>query len=564
MAFSFGKAVPLLANALAAATERDDGALLITFRRKEHVLESSVTGKTRPSFINLHGVVIQECLPDGNLGEPRWICTPCDKNGSFSDFKAVATSSAISHLRKKHRITQATTLSSDADDDGVAVTEPSTNTSNISFIRVWTHQLVKKARDYALTYILRTNSPFGAFDDPSMKCLMLLLNPTMYLIGLGRSTMTEHLASTYVAKKELIKLEFKQALTQIHLSFDMWTSPNHHAILGVSAHFLDKKGTLQQRLIALRQQVGAHTGQGLAEALHEVVSDWKLLGKIGCLISDNASNNDTCGKVLYQGFDLSPRFREQDAVHRRIRCYGHILNLVGQAILYGKDTAIFHQASEGLDAEELDEDDLANWRRRGPIAKLHNFVLWVRASPQRSQMFKGIFVENLESDHDQDTDAESIAELDTAAESATELQLILNNATRWNSTYLMIERALRKRDQIVAFLATNNLEGNPNHQVPEEGHLNAEDWQLLVELKHILQPLYRQTLMTQGWATDGYHGSLWEVLTGIEYLLDTMEQWKEILDDVAQEALATHSTNGQRRARGRPRARTPDAPSLPP
>ncbi|KAG6070875.1 hypothetical protein E4U15_007775, partial [Claviceps sp. LM218 group G6] len=50
--------------------ERDDGALLITFRRKNHVLESSVTAKTRPSFINLHGVVIQECLPDGKLGEP--------------------------------------------------------------------------------------------------------------------------------------------------------------------------------------------------------------------------------------------------------------------------------------------------------------------------------------------------------------------------------------------------------------------------------------------------------------------------------------------------------------
>ncbi|KAG5949891.1 hypothetical protein E4U57_008190, partial [Claviceps arundinis] len=133
-----------LANALAAATKREDGALLITFRRKNHVLESSVTGKTRPSFINLHGVVIQECLPDGKL----------------------ATSSAITHLKKRHRITEATGLSADADDDKVVVTEPSAKRSEISFISLWTHQLVKKARDYALTYILRTNSPFGAFDDP--------------------------------------------------------------------------------------------------------------------------------------------------------------------------------------------------------------------------------------------------------------------------------------------------------------------------------------------------------------------------------------------------------------
>ncbi|KAG6309246.1 hypothetical protein E4U44_007231 [Claviceps purpurea] len=96
------------------------------------------------------------------------------------------------------------------------------------------------------------------------------------------------------------------------------------------------------------------------------------------------------------------------------------------AILYGKDTEIFQQASEGLDAKELGENYLDNWRRRGPIAKLHNFVLWVRSSPQRSQMFKGIFVEDLESDSDQDT----------AAVSTTALQLILNNATRYVSVQL--------------------------------------------------------------------------------------------------------------------------------
>lgn len=42
-----------------------------------------------------------------------------------------------------------------------------------------------------------------------------------------------------------MKRELGQALTQIHLSFDLWTSPNHDAILGVSAYILDKKETLQ-------------------------------------------------------------------------------------------------------------------------------------------------------------------------------------------------------------------------------------------------------------------------------------------------------------------------------
>ncbi|KAG6308312.1 hypothetical protein E4U22_004273, partial [Claviceps purpurea] len=42
-------------NYVAAATERQDGAVLITFHRQEYVVETSVTGKNRPSLINLHG-----------------------------------------------------------------------------------------------------------------------------------------------------------------------------------------------------------------------------------------------------------------------------------------------------------------------------------------------------------------------------------------------------------------------------------------------------------------------------------------------------------------------------
>jgi len=38
--------------------------------------------------------------------------------------------------------------------------------------------------------------------------------------------------------KELLKLEFKAALSKIHISFDLWTSPNKPAMLGVVAHYL--------------------------------------------------------------------------------------------------------------------------------------------------------------------------------------------------------------------------------------------------------------------------------------------------------------------------------------
>ncbi|KAG6106391.1 hypothetical protein E4U14_004622 [Claviceps sp. LM454 group G7] len=135
------------------AKPRNAQLLVESTKYKKYVVESSVTSKTRLFFINLHEVVVKQCLPDGELGEPRWICSVCDKKGQFSTLSAIVTSSAISYLRNKHRITQAAPLSSDADDHGAAETDSSANTSQTSFNRVWTYQLIRKALNSTLAYM---------------------------------------------------------------------------------------------------------------------------------------------------------------------------------------------------------------------------------------------------------------------------------------------------------------------------------------------------------------------------------------------------------------------------
>ncbi|KAK3937491.1 hypothetical protein QBC46DRAFT_411112 [Diplogelasinospora grovesii] len=106
-----------------------------------------------------------------------------------------------------------------------------------------------------------------------------------------------------------------------------------------SAHFIDSKSSIQQRLLALREQQGAHTGLNVALTLAEIASDWEIIDRIGCLVSDNASNNDVCGEEFFRR--ILPGFLVEDASDRRIRCYGHILNLVGRAFLYGEDFESF-------------------------------------------------------------------------------------------------------------------------------------------------------------------------------------------------------------------------------
>lgn len=300
--------------------------------------------------------------------------------------------------------------------------------------------------------------------------------------------------------------------------------------MAVSAHFLSKEGQQEQRLLALRRQLGHHAGENLAYTLREVVKEWQVADIVGTLVSDNATSNDTCTDHFFRG--LEPSFSTVDSVERRMRCYGHILNLVGRAFLYGEAGESFEQESQRLLDADLIEDDLRHWRRRGPIGKLRNVVKFIRSSPQRSERFQAIAKEA------DDEDVWLIHQ-----ESREELQVILSNETRWNSTYLMIERALKKQGHIQAFLVESQIEEETSKRVPTEDILQPEDWRLLVELKEILEPLYSQTMRCQGWGQNGSHGHVWEIMTGIEYLLDQLEEWKVFFDDDSRPSNHTGPTD---------------------
>ena len=54
--------------------------------------------------------------------------------------------------------------------------------------------------------------------------------------------MSRLLDDMYKSKKDRVKQALLDALTKIHLGFDLWTSPNRHAIMAVIAHFLGRLG----------------------------------------------------------------------------------------------------------------------------------------------------------------------------------------------------------------------------------------------------------------------------------------------------------------------------------
>jgi hypothetical protein len=109
-------------------------------------------------------------------------------------------------------------------------------------------------------------------------------------------------------------------------------------------------------------------------------------------------------------------------------------------------------------------------------------------------------------------------------------------------TYLMIERALRKQTDIKTFLFALQDEQDMARRIPADEMLSNEDWRVLDKAHEILQPVYLQAMRTQGRGKGDSHGRLWEVLVGIEYLLEHFEDWKVFYSEAGAETIrATHS-----------------------
>jgi hypothetical protein len=279
-------------------------------------------------------------------------------------------------------------------------------------------------------------------------------------------TIAADLEKLFESSRALVNSDLKDSLTLIHISFDLWTSPNHIAMIAIFGHFIDRNLEYQDRLLALRQQQGTHSGENIAYTVEQVLREWGIEERVGATITDNATNNDACLGSLYPR--LSPRFSEADIKHRRLRCFGHILNLVAKAFLYGNEPDIFeadipeqqYQEQE-QQGQEQEQQSLDYWRKRGPVGKLHNTVKFIRSSPQRIEAFRKIA---RDVDDASGPDGFSLSEA-----SKLELELKQNNSTRWNSTYLMIKRAWEKQSHIQAYINALEYNSPPSGRVPYEG-----------------------------------------------------------------------------------------------
>jgi len=201
----------------------------------------------------------------------------------------------------------------------------------------------------------------------------------------GNTIKTWILSQFHRSQSELIG---KMALSRsnIHFTFDLWTSPNHRSFLGVVAHWIVQTLRLHSTVLGLQRFRGRHTGENQAKHFWDIVNAYKITNKIGYFTLDNATNNDTALEHIAKHLqDVGIAF---NPVQRRLRCFGYVINLVVKAFLWGTNSAAFEAEINSHHKIEQEAEELEAWRQKGPLGKLHNIITWISRSTQRRERFE--------------------------------------------------------------------------------------------------------------------------------------------------------------------------------
>jgi hypothetical protein len=213
----------------------------------------------------------------------------------------------------------------------------------------------------------------------------------------SHSTTASWILKAYEDTKLQVVQSLENATPKATLSFDGWTANNKVLdLLGIVTHYLDKDYKNHVVVLGLRDTLGSHSGVNMADHLLSVINDFSLSDKIAYFTADNAINNDKALSIL-SGF--CPQMNI-DPVKHRLRCTGHIYNLVCKAILYGVDGDCIDDTSEAASQSMTtvtafeatmhngtDEAKLIAWRKKGPIGKLHNTVIHIKDNAARRNLF---------------------------------------------------------------------------------------------------------------------------------------------------------------------------------
>ncbi|KAH9698266.1 BED-type domain-containing protein [Citrus sinensis] len=287
------------------------------------------------------------------------------------------------------------------------------------------HVFDKEACRKALTRLIIIDElPFSFVEKEGFQQYSKQLEPNFDLPS--RRTLARDVYKLFCDEKQKLRNFFVSNKQRVCITIDAWTSIQNYYYMVITAHFIDSEWKLQKRIFNFCT-VPDHKGETIGKVIESCLLEWGV-ERVFTITVDNASSNELAinyVKKKLKNWSENGLVLDGDFLH--MRCCAHILNLI---------------VNEGLKDLHVS------------ISRIRNAVKYVKSSPARLKKFK-ICVE-----HERIEDAGLVVQ---------------DVSTRWNSTYLMLESALKFQK------AFERMEDDDRHYVlyfkEDGGPPNSDDWE---------------------------------------------------------------------------------------
>jgi hypothetical protein len=253
-------------------------------------------GKT--SWVWNEGYQLIKPPPDPNpkkqKPEINWLCRRCYEDGKHVKYKADSTNHVARHLLKVHKLAE-----------HGSTAEDSRLTSRFDF---------EQFKKLLIQWVIVMHISFSQVENPAFQELLFYLCAALTsLFPTSGNTVRQWIINDFKQRRGQIRKELHLSKSLIHLSFDLWTSPNSLAMLAVVGHFVSHTGEAKSCLLGLRHVEGIHLGENIAQSVIAVIEEYGIKDFLGYFVLDNASSNDTCVQEILK--QLRP---ELDSKKRRL------------------------------------------------------------------------------------------------------------------------------------------------------------------------------------------------------------------------------------------------------
>jgi hypothetical protein len=219
------------------------------------------------------------------------------EKGIVKKYMAGATTHPITHLVQKHKISE----DAQSETSSIISTGPE-NIINQPFINAMRQIQFNAAgcKQLLLFWIITGQVSFRQIENEWFCLLLHYLSVTAVnynaippYLPRSHTTIPTLIHQIYQSRKASMVTALHNSIADINISFDMWSSNNSLALVGIVGDWVCSKGEVVDCHLALREVHGSHSGENQASILTEMFKECGLEKRVGYFTLDNATNNDT-------------------------------------------------------------------------------------------------------------------------------------------------------------------------------------------------------------------------------------------------------------------------------